>query len=314
MRFSDQDCDRIATQISHLLEDLSIPCETANSGISEEIEEWNSKRVQDIAKKENESWALTRKMLVLMDESESASITSWKSFLRSQQASHILPSWPRYPLSKGDYEARLEILLFLATRLQQHRLSSSSSTLSTSTTADRGRDQGLLPSEDKEAGASLSELPCKLSKALSVGLSDEQRKTIEECYSDIQADYERRRQGMRQRLQILQENLDIQETPKQKVRDYLPESFDMNTLLEHFSKPHSSQPSMHQDGRPCENDEDDIVIDRGGRVTESESRINMPEWSTARVQAEPKPTKTDSSSSNSSGPSTGEKSRKKDKR
>ena len=220
-------------------------------------------------------------------------LTAWEDL--HKQFERFCPPWvTAKDLSEKPAISRLEVLLFLASTLQNRMLRKQSS------------NQGQTASTDNNSNATNAASGSDSSGilALPAHLTSEQREIVLLCYSAIQADYDKRRTGMKQRLNILVSDFEADNPGDQELAELqtklqkltlsssnhatIPD-LSNEELVKHFTAPHSQQASSSKHHNSSKSSaassplDNLLIVDRGGRTDDVESRVAvMPEWSTSR--------------------------------
>jgi hypothetical protein len=116
-------------------------------------------------------------------------------------------------------------------------------------------------------------------------MSEDQLATVRSCQEYLQADYERRRQHMRQRFDVLKETFDNPEDVSLPDVDQL-RIVDSSTPIDtsQFLLP-STTTTINQHAMRIDEPSTASVVDRGGRVSQEENRNRMPDFSAAPRQS-----------------------------
>jgi len=192
-------------------------------------------------------------------------------------------------------ESRIEVLLFLASSLQnrmlQQEVSGTNQPMNNApSTSFRISSKAIA----YEQVAGKDDVP-----TLAAHLTSDQRDIIIMCYQGIRADYDKRRMGMKQRLAILASDLETDRPEKDLKRiqeKILKLSFASHQkvvadltekdLIQHFTVPHTSDlklsSSTHESNKLVLPLDNLLIVDRGGRTDDVESRNAMPAWSSSR--------------------------------
>jgi len=117
-------------------------------------------------------------------------------------------------------------------------------------------------------------------------LTAEQKTLVEECSAYLQQDYERRRQQMYQRLEVLRETFGCTDTEVPQIvdDDAMLDPSISDDLVKQFL-----QPSARSGSHVARPDTATGTTDRGGRVETSESRKSMPAFQTEPKKKVPPP-------------------------
>ena len=220
---------------------------------------------------------LIRRLEELQGKPSDRRLQSWDGLFGFFQI--YLPPWvsardfPENPLI-----TKLEILSFLVSTLQSRMLQKSKS--------------APIAPKGKEGSHELDLPEC---------LSQDQKEIILECYSGIKEDYDKRRKGMQQRLDILVANFEAEnpdETAIGEIKErlkslsiYSPVStkniqldLDEESVLKHFSSPHSMD--VKRTASETAGNAAPIIQAKaenpGGKLDDLESRVSMPEWSDSK--------------------------------
>lgn len=226
-------------------------------------------------------------------------LNSWEDLHRHHE--RFCPPWVN---AKDMIEnlgmSRLEVLSFLASTLQ-NRMLSKPTTENKSQTSATNNTHTHANAKVKEA-ASESTASSPILPALPAHLTPKQRKIVLLCYQGMQADYDKRRTGMQQRLDILAtdfeaDNPDDPELAKVRTKiqglslssSLSPPTMALSNddLRKHFTAPHSKSSPHDPSSKaavPAPSPLDALlIVDRGGRTDEVESRVAvMPAWSSSR--------------------------------
>ena len=201
------------------------------------------------------------------DKTTSVNLKSWEDLA---EYARYCPPW----ISIQDLASagpRLELLLFLASSLQNQLVGQRHKT--NDNTVQTAKASATPASNNNDAPALV----------LPEHLTPQQRDVILMCYQGMQADYDKRRTGMQQRLDILVADF---ETDANNNKNSLANLFPTNhansvhdlseeELVQHFTAPHSSQQQQQTAfKKPYNNNDNDdlVVVDRGGRTDDVESR------------------------------------------
>ena len=157
--------------------------------------------------------------------------------------------------------------------------------------------KGVCPN----AASRASSLPATATRLeLPLFLSEKQKEAIQSCHVHLRNDYENRRHGMHKRLSILEVNFggDEQFEPSIPQEDNDNDmtrpcltGASVQTLLEHFARAHSVNPSVAHKAVKAEatgaaSAASSTAIDRGGRMDDV-SRVTVAEWTEERKPTMP---------------------------
>lgn len=187
------------------------------------------------------------------------------------EAHRSAASWTDLQASMPEWfsnASRMEMLLFLATSLQQERLVAERSSKPSATTSSSSETTSLRPLK----------LPAQL--------SEDQRTMVNDCYRLMAGDYQRRRVGMRQRLDVLQTTFaNTVAEPATTTTARQQPTMSLDELLQHYRQPHSSSTWSSTTTKRIQQHQASVSIpstsNGGGRLNTTESRLSMPEWSSS---------------------------------
>jgi len=280
------DISRLLLLLTDILGDLNVVQPDSNKVL------WTPETVQQALVDDDQSGGmdlvaqlLNQLRVVGGDESKTTptiTLQSWKE-LHDRHPSSCPPWVTAKDLSENPLISKLEILCFFASRLQSCLLAKPKK----KATAERSVATNTS-SDGTVSNSSVSDL-----LSLPSHMTKEQREIIMECYHGLKEDYDKRRIGMKQRLDILLSNFEADNQDDKEIMDlkaklqnlsfssshHHPALADLSDedLFQHFTTPHSrydgTKPAI---ATPLEHFS---VIDRGGRTDEVASRVRMPEWS-----------------------------------
>ncbi|CAB9525419.1 expressed unknown protein [Seminavis robusta] len=287
----DDDSSRLLLLLTDILGDLKIVNNKSKSL-------WTPESVRALVVQDGDKGGmfLVLQLLNIVDtRRRKPRVSSWED-IRLKYAALWPPFVSAENLSEEPIVSKLEVLVFAASAVQRKALRDAK-------TGDDGKKRSPKKEENEEkqetesakavettssTGGSMVDLPISLPSHF----TEEQQAWIRECYEGFRADYNQRRRGMQQRLDIMACNFlaDNKDDPemvdvRQKVQSLSlssPLTTDLNQqdLHKHFTTPHSFQvdKSTAEALKKATRVDTRTAVDRGGRTDGSNSRSTMPKW------------------------------------
>lgn len=254
-------------------------------------------------------------------------VSSWNDLLSNKLYNKYVPTWMSDVQHKQlSLENKLDICCFIATSLQSRILKSESSSSSCSnnnshptqpqqqqqqlSTSGTNKQDKSNTSGTKDSSSNDDDLEATI-LTFPNHFNQEQKDLVLECFHGMKEDYDHRIIGMRQRLDILKTDFQVQQQQEQQQQEEELEPgeaasasstvallksltlSDDQSILQHFTQPHSFDSHFEGKGEgshrmnmltkkapsPATIDDEVGLEDRGGRPNDDASRLSIPIWS-----------------------------------